>query len=169
MPTASDPEYFLGAQQLLEISAETPLNQALGNLSHLPGSGLILTEYGRPKSFVKVNDLVNDVVNNPTSSISLFDTPIGNVVMHLGQQTNSVVPIDPKILQPNDSVPTAGGPRVYQVASAGGGWYFNDPELKVMAMRRTVYVCKNNHRNADPDHGTCYYCPYPITAQFEDI
>jgi hypothetical protein len=161
-----DPIHFLGADQLPSVPTDMPLNQAIGRLSDVSGSGLILTERGVPKNFVKVDHLVNAVVSE-SSRLSLFDTPIGNVVRQLGEKTTSVVPIDDQVLRPDQSAPTGEGPRVYRVAS--GGWYFSDPQLVAMATKRVVYVCKNKHRNADPDNGTCYYCPFPITAQIEDI
>lgn len=43
------------------------------------------------------------------------------------------------------------------------GWFLNHES--VMAILQTappVFICKNGHRNPDPDNGRCYYCPAPI-------
>ncbi len=47
-------------------------------------------------------------------------------------------------------------------------WYLNSEFLSETATKKTVFVCTNDHKNPDPDSGTCYKCPFPIVKAQDD-
>jgi hypothetical protein len=157
------------------IDSFTPLREVYAQLSSKDQSGgFFLTEAGRTRSYIKAgylaDEIVKDAKENPDRMRSLSDTPIGQIISNRTRtaQPDWAVPInpDPVDVSNDETSLRSQSPTVFAVIESGTrtGWYLNHESVRDTVTQRTWFICKKGHRNPDPDHGTCYRCPFPIES-----
>lgn len=178
--------HFVRRGELPEINAATPVRQVYAHLSCAGRSGFFMEEGGEVTAYVRAHDLAAALFPEPggdaAGRAALTSRPIGEV---LREVPGFSVPVEAQLISPdaeleplrdrNDAVfpvvaPAAvlagSGHDFADEAPAGAelvveGWLLNHETLMATSTRKTVWKCINGHENADPDHGTCYRCPFP--------
>jgi hypothetical protein len=179
--------HFVRRGELPEINAATPVRQVYAHLSSAGRSGFFLEEGGEVTAYVRAHDLATALFPDAPGGAAigraaLTSQPIGEV---LREVPGFSVPVEVRLVLPDaeleplqdrdDAVfpvmaPTAGlaarGHGFAHEAPAGAelvveGWLLNHETLMATSTRKTVWKCINDHENPDPDHGTCYRCPFP--------
>jgi CBS domain-containing protein len=176
-----DPNHFYGPRRIITAEGSTPLYKVYQLLDARDTGGLVLTEDGRPTQYVKTSLLASEVVKHAMVGIEgvgvvsdddivermrqLSDSHISDVIEVIGAH-DTVVPIDsqPVHSQTNPSSLKEQPDRVFRVMDGDVlvGWYLNRKTVAETVTRKVWFVCRNGHKNADPDHGTCYRCPFPV-------
>ena len=164
-------EHFVSIQDMPSFGVSTPILDVYRKLAEAKRGGFILND-GEKQLFVKAGDLATKTMLGSPPAVrrmvaelqetigDLCNTPgLGAAIIPL--ETASVkVEDDPTPLQ--DEVED----KVYAVTSIDGsvGYFLNHEAVADPATKRLYFVCTNNHRNPDPDHGYCYSCPAKIVG-----
>src|SRR4029077_1780201 len=119
-----------------------------------------------PVKYVKARELGSIILDRWGTALGDYtDLPIGDLVSQL-ESSEAVVPIRQEVDAAADAEPLFSPVQeVFRVTSGGRfiGWFLNQELLRATATGRTVWICANPndpHANADPDSGTCHYCPF---------
>lgn len=168
LPSITEEWKFITMDKLPHIEGNTSFQQVYAQLSRRGFGGFILSQNGELVNYVKGPVLATEVVRRANGDAQVLrrysDETIANVIAEIS--TPSVlVPI----LSPQPGATEAQlrnhSDAVFRIVGPDGsvGWYLNHEDVRTTATTKTVFICKNGHRNSDPDHGTCYSCPFPIT------
>jgi hypothetical protein len=161
---------FIPKRQLPQIEARTTYREACQVLFDRGVSDFVLLEGGRPSSFVMGKNLAEVAVDKAAGDSNVLDgylqMEVGRLIRQVGQFGQSIaIPIG-NVEPDTEGAPLrVEGASILAVRSAEQdlGWYLGESILPNLT-RRIVYICQLNHRNYDPDHGTCGFCPYPIVS-----
>jgi hypothetical protein len=162
--------HFVPGECIPVIDASTPLLQVYQRLYAGGHGGFLMDKGNRADSYVKAYELADSILaamqNNPEKIRDITNKPIGKVIAKLSGNTSNVfVPVDPNAVDADydESALRFQPERIFRVMAFGqpAGWFLNHETVRGTVTRRVVFLCANDppHRNADPDHGTCYSCP----------
>jgi hypothetical protein len=157
---------FVSAETLPQIESTTTFQEAYSQLSRRKFGGFILSEKGVPRSYVKGLELAEKIIAQASGNhqrLRIYcSQPIGLLIAELAANEALVPVVDAQTS--NESELQDRADTVFRVVDGSGfvGWYLNHEGVLETATRKTVFICQQGHRNADPDHGTCYSCPFPI-------
>jgi hypothetical protein len=162
-------EKFFSRGLLPEIEVTVPVREVFARISKETGNGFVLTQSGRPYRYVVGKSLVSSFLQRTQPQEDRTDVIGRFAESRAGSWISS-----PDIL----SFPIETAERtkttleqlenrpdmVFEIVDAGTplGFYLNHENVLNAATGRIVWVCKQGHDNADPDHGTCAVCPFPI-------
>lgn len=148
----------------------TFIPEVFRQLSQREAGGFVVLRAGRPRHYLKARDLAGVVAARASqkgwasvASETLLD------LMQSPQVSLEMVMVAGEYVSPEtDTVSVdVAAEAVIPVGelSRQAGWFFTQEVLKrTVATRPPQFVCKNGHKNPDPDKGTCYYCPAPIVG-----
>ena len=160
---------YLTQEKLPRIDTGTIFKEAYAQLNRSGSSGFLLVDKGDLRGWIKADRLAQAIVKEAKGDAErlreLSAEPIGKVVERLAPTvlvTVTDAPPNATEVMLDDVVEET----VFRIAEADGttGWYLNHETVREAATKPTVFVCQVGHRNPDPDHGTCYSCPFPIVG-----
>jgi hypothetical protein len=190
MATLKDSPHFVPLENLPQIEGGTSFQHVYARLSQSGHGGFLLVEGGRVQMYVKAYALAQEAVQRVVQSVEhiqglsvaeqeeslkqwmeqLSQRPIRAVLDEAIRSAPLVVvspsPVD---IQSADAPLQDHPDTVFEVQEDGEsiGWYLNHEGVRDTTTQKTVYVCARGHENSDADHGTCYYCPRPITGTIQ--
>ena len=158
--------HFVPLSEVPAIDGLTPLNEVYAQLSTGGHGGFILLERGKPQHYVRATPFAADVINRAKGNAVLLrelsTAPMAQLVAK-GIGAAGLVPIDVTAVdvEADAEILRRQPERVFDIVESGLsiGWFMNHETVRETTTRKTWWICKNNHRNSDPDHGTCYFCP----------
>ena len=170
MPEAQAPPLrnswkYLADERLPRLDTATTFREVYSQLNRSGCSGFILSAKGEVEGYVKASELAEQVVQKANGDAQTLRTysnePIGKIVSEF---KTMLVPVQLAATDATESVLQNTGDTVFRIFETDGtaGWYLNHEGVLATATKKTVFICTNGHRNPDPDHGTCYRCPFPI-------
>jgi hypothetical protein len=156
----------LGSIPLIE--EDTPLRKVYATLYGKGVSRFIVVEKrGHPRFYVQGAELARILAAHAEGKVqeweSIASAPVGRLSASLGRPCAVMpvldAPLDARSPEPSQSEQREG---VAAVESFGVriGWLLTS--ALEASTEKTVFVCKNGHRNPDPDNGTCCICPAVI-------
>jgi hypothetical protein len=162
----TSPDHFVASEAVPTISSEFPLRQVYSTLATRNSSGFVLTRNNIPVKYVKAGELGSVILRDWGSALAEYtDMPIGDIVTQL-ESSGAIVPVRADVDASGDAnLLFSPVQEVFPVTREGRniGWFLNHEILRATATGRTVWICANPgnpHENADPDSGTCHYCPF---------
>lgn len=169
MTTLKNSRHFVS--HIPKIEGSTPFREVYAQLYDGGHGGFILAKGGQAVSYVKAHELAAHVVaeakGDGEKMRRLSNTPIELLVVNETQLPVHRTPIDVSA----DEMQLQNQPdTVFDITESGKstGWYLENKTVRSTLTERTVWVCKNKHKNPDPDHGgTCYSCPFPVFPRKE--
>lgn len=165
--------HFVSLTGIPQIEASTPFHEVYAQLSNSKRGGFILTEGGWPKNYVKAYKLAENIVNKNKNNVEemkkISNIPIGQLLsMNRELSGEVIVPIgrDSVDISSEETTLQNQSDTVFRVSESGEfiGWYLNHETVLNTHTEKTVFFCEKGHENTDPDHGTCYRCPFPIVG-----
>lgn len=171
MPMVKDSSHFLAQDHIPRIESSVPFGRVYEELGARGVSGFILVEAGRPKGYVRASQLAVVAVNKVSKDSGVMEqlthTSIGRVVSeHVNESPQVLVHLHPSRVDARNEERDLQTQveKVFEVDEFGTqlGWYLNQENIRDTLTEKTFFLCANGHRNVDPDHGTCYSCPFPI-------
>jgi hypothetical protein len=162
---------YLAQERLPQMDAATIFREVYSQLNRSGCSGFLVSAQGEVQGYVKADELAKKVVEQasgiPQTLRVYCSQPVGEVITEFAMP---LVPVLPAATGATESVLQETGDTVFRIAEANVtvGWYLNHEGVREAATKKTVFICTNNHRNPDPDHGTCYRCPFPIVGTDTD-
>jgi len=122
-----------------------------------------------PVSYVKAYPLAEKVIVDAKGDVEKLRLRSGQPIQEVVAELNDQVPAVPVSAQPVDVTADENELQqridtAFMVEEVGQpvGWYLNHEPVYEAQTERTIFICKRNHRNTDPDSGTCWKCPAPI-------
>lgn len=169
MATLKDSTHFVSADAIPLVELSTPFREVYSRLSRDGRGGFIVSATDGSRNYVKAYELAEEAIGKAAGDAAkvrrLADASIGQC---LQTATGALVPVDdhPIDVSADDGSLRQQPERVFAVIEAGRftGWFLNHESIRDTLTPKTVYVCAQGHENPDPDHGTCYSCPFPITG-----
>jgi hypothetical protein len=166
MPTLDESSHFVPAQRLPKIEGSTPFREVYVQLYDAGCGGFLMTEEGRVRGYVKGYALAEDVIEQARGDAGrlreLTNMPISRVVSVINKSAALItVPHTPVDWASDEQLLLDQPERVFNVKAADDtiGWFLNHETVRETATTIPVFVCTRGHKNTDPDHGTCSYCP----------
>jgi hypothetical protein len=171
MTTLKDSNHFASAGDIPEITADTPLREVYAQLNRAGRGGFIVSIPDGSRKYVKAYALAEAAILQAGGDVGkirlLADRPIGQHVLRV-IDSSAVIPVDehPVDVRTDEKPLRDQDARVFLLTESDHftGWYLNHEAVSDTRTQKTVYVCQNGHGNPDPDRGTCYLCPFPITG-----
>ena len=166
MITQDKSEHFVPLEDILVFDASTPVLDVYRELGEKRRGGFILRDADQER-FVNAEELAQRSIIEPTKD---FEEIVSETSETIGQLCESpavisaITDIEPYPIEADADAAVLQAQiddKVYMVSSGVDptGYFFNHEAVLDPATKRVLYVCEYNHRNPDPDHGTCYRCP----------
>lgn len=166
--------HFISLLQMPTFDAGTPVLKVTQELARRNRGGFVIDE-GERKVFIKGAALLEGLIRGPRISLREMTTQTDMTIGRLcsmSEVQDAVIPVEEQPVGSNAdafSLQKITVDKVYVVRDDSGliGYFLNHETVVDPATKRIVYICGNGHRNADPDHGSCYTCAAKIvgTAQ----
>ena len=162
-------EHFISIGDMPSFDVSTPILDVYQKLAEAKRGGFILND-GEKQVFVKAGDLATKtMIGSPPAvrkMVAELQQTIGDLCKTPGLGP-AIIPLEEDSVKiEDDPTPLQNVPedKVYAVTSgdASVGYFLNHESVADPATKRLYFVCGNNHRNSDPDHGYCYSCPAKI-------
>jgi hypothetical protein len=156
---------FVAQEKLPRIDAGTTFKETYSQLTRSGGSGFLLSDSGKVRGYVKGDELAAVVVQQAQGDAQQLREysakQIGDVIT---QFAAPLVPVAPIPAGATEGQLHAIEETVFEILEDERqiGWYLNHETVLDATTKKTVFICTNGHVNPDPDHGTCYSCPFPI-------
>ncbi len=165
------PHYVPGAE-MLQVEISTPYHEVQRLTSERQQGGFVVTDHGRPRWYVKAAPLAEVLVSKAAGMAGGLERvsilPVGEVLeLSVSQSAAPMLPVDTAVDMGADPSPLQNqDDAVFLVTRKGKpvGFFLNHETLRETLTHRVWFLCTNHHRNPDPDHGTCYHCPFPIVG-----
>lgn len=167
--------HFVPAQRIPRIEGSTPFRKVYTQLYGGGCGGFLLTEEGRVTGYVKGYELAQDAITSARGDADrlreITGMPIRRAVIELNQ-AKSLIPVPTVTIDwTSEEGQLRGQPEtVFNVTAANDtiGWYLNHETVRETATKKTIFLCTRGHKNTDPDHGTCSYCPALLDQTTEE-
>jgi len=129
----------------------------------------LLLRNDRPVSYVKAYPLAEKVITDAKGDVEKLRLRSGQPIQEVVTELSGQLPEVPVSAQPVDVMADESALRqrlatAFTVEELGQpvGWYLNQETVYEAQTERTIFICSRDHRNTDPDNGTCWKCPLPI-------
>ena len=167
MGNIRDSRQFVEASQIRQISEQRSITKVFQSLQEANAGGLIIEAAGKLGAhYVDGKALADAIVSltNARGADWLRSQSISNII-HEPEIGKAIVKVDESALRGDETLVGLQHGPISPVREENRtiGWYFSDEQLiKSFKTNPPKFLCKNNHENPDPDHGTCYQCPAEI-------
>jgi hypothetical protein len=169
MPSLKESQHFVLSAGIPRISGSTTFREVYQVLERDRKGAFLLLQKDLPVSYVKAYPLAEKVITDAKGDVEKLRFRSGQSIQEVVAELSAQLPAVPVSAQPVDVTADESdlqqrGDTAFTVEEVGQpvGWYLNHETVYEAQTERTIFICRRNHRNTDPDSGTCWKCPAPI-------